>query len=148
MFLLKKIKDTHNGPTVQFPNIATINATNTGILSLSRVLSTHTKRARVFDGLHSFSLIFLGKLCENECIAILDKNGINILRDRKLILKGHRNKIDGLWEITVAIPLRHCDHAIITTEKTKTELIQYFHGCCFRNAPRTFLKAIKQFKLT
>ena len=32
---------------------------------------------------------------------------------------------------------------IITREKTKTEPIQYLHGCCFSPTPRTFLKAIK-----
>ena len=32
---------------------------------------------------------------------------------------------------------------IITNYKTKTELIQYLHRCCFIPTPRTFLKAIK-----
>ena len=36
--------------------------------------------------------------------------------------------------------------AIITRNKTKTELIQYLHGCCFRPTPRIFLKAINNGK--
>ena len=32
---------------------------------------------------------------------------------------------------------------IIIKDKTKTEVIQYIHGCCFSPTSRTFLKAIK-----
>ena len=32
---------------------------------------------------------------------------------------------------------------IIKNDKTKTELIQYFHGCCFRPTQRNFLKAMQ-----
>ena len=54
------------------------------------------KKAHMFDVLPSASLISLGQMCDNDCIAILDKNDINILKNTKLILKGHRNKTDGL----------------------------------------------------
>ena len=40
-------------------------------------------------------LFILGKLCDNNCIVILEKNEMNILKDRKLILKGHIEKTDG-----------------------------------------------------
>ena len=97
----------------------------------------------MFDGLHSASLISLGQLCDDDCIAILDKNEINILKDSKIILKGRRNKTDGLWDIPISRPLRHQSHAIITWYQTKAELIQYIHGCCFSPAPRNFLNAIE-----
>ena len=45
-------------------------------------------------------------MCDDDCFAILDKNVINILKGRTLILKGHRNKIDGLWYIPISIPVR------------------------------------------
>ena len=125
------------------PNNATINETNTGILPLSRSLSTHAKKAHLFNGLHSALIISLEQLCDNDCIAILDNNEINILKDKKLILKGHRNKTDRLWDIPISRPLRYCVHVIITRYKTKTELIQYLNGCCFSPILRTFLKAIK-----
>ena len=38
---------------------------------------------------------------------------------------------------------QHKALAIITRDKTKTELIQYLHGCCFSPTPCTFLRAIK-----
>ena len=64
-------------------------------------------------------------------------------KKKTLILKGHRNNTDGSWEIHISRPLRHHVHGIITRDNTKTELIQYLHGCFFRPIPRTFLKAIK-----
>ena len=81
-------------------------------------------------------------MCYYACVDILDKNEINILKGNTLILKGHRNKIDGLWDITISIPVRHFVMAIITKDKTKTELIQYLYGFCFIPTPRTFMKAI------
>ena len=61
-------------------------------------------------------------------------------------MQGHRNLDDGLWDIPIKKPLQHKALAIITKDKTKTELIQYLHGCCFIPTPRTFLRAIKNGK--
>ena len=110
---------------------------DTSTIDESRQKGTH------FYGLHSVLIISLGKLCDNDCIDILDKNKINILKEQPLIFKGHRNKTYGLWDIPISRPLRYCAHAIITGDKTKTELIQYLYLCCFSPTPRTFLKAIK-----
>ena len=96
---------------------------------LARSLSDHAKKAHIFDGLHSASLISLVQLCDYDCIAILDKNEINIIKGKTLILKRHRNKTDGLWDIPVSITLIHSAHAIITRDKKKIELIQFLHGC-------------------
>ena len=147
MLVNTNLKDTCDGPTVQLPNNATMNATKTGSIPLSESLGTHEKKAHVFDGLHSASLIYLVQLCDNDCISILDKNDINILKNNMLILKGHRNKTDGLWVIPISRPLRHRSHAIIARDKTKIELIQYLHGCCFSPTSRNFLKAIKNLNL-
>ena len=93
--VLTDIKDTHNGPIVQLPNNATRNSTKTENTPLSGNLRLH-KNAHIFDVLHSDLLTSLGQLCDNDCITILDKNRINILKYSKKILKGHKNKSDGL----------------------------------------------------
>ena len=82
-------------------------------------------------------------MCDDDCIAILDKNEINILKGKKIILKGHRNNIDGLWDIPISRPKRHDALVIITIDKTRTELTQYLHGLFFSPTLRTFLKEIK-----
>ena len=120
-----------------------MNATNTGNIPLSGNLSLHAKKSHIFYGLNSASLISLVQLCDNECITILDKNEINVVKYSKLVLKGHRKKADGLCCTPISRPLRHIDHAIITRDKTKTEIIQYLHVCCFGPIPRDFLKEIK-----
>ena len=135
--VLTNVKDTIDGPTGQFKNNKTLSATITVNNTIASSLSTHAKKAHIFDGLHSASLIYLVPLCDYDCISILDKNKI---------LKGHINKTDGLWDIPISKPVRHRALAIITKYKTKTKIIQYLHGCCFITTTRTFLNTIKNGK--
>ena len=113
MTVLTNVKNTRDRPTVQFPNNETMSATRTGNISLASSLSAHAKKAHIFDGLHSVSLISLGQLCDDDCVAILDQNEINILKGKTLILKGHRNKTDGLCDIPISILATHYAMAII-----------------------------------
>ena len=82
------------------------------------------KKAQIYDELHSASFIYLCQLCEDDCITILDKNEINIVKGKKIILKEHRRKTYGICYIPISRPVRHCDLAIITRDKTKTKLIK------------------------
>ena len=95
---------------------------------LASSLSAHAKKSHIFDGLHSSSLISLGQLCDDDCVAILDKNEINVINGKTPTLKGQRNKTDGLWFIPISIPVSHHAMAIITKDKTKIEPIHYLHG--------------------
>ena len=45
---ITNLKDTRDGPTVQLPNNATMNATKTGIIPMSGSLIIHSKKAHVF----------------------------------------------------------------------------------------------------
>ena len=143
MTVLTYIKKTKDIPIVQLPNNETMSETRTGNIPLASSLSNHAKKAHIFDGIHSASLISLGEMFDDDCVAIFDKNEINILKRKTPILKGHRNKTYGLWDIPISRPVLHRAMEIITKENTKTELIQYIHGCCFILTPRTLLKAIK-----
>ena len=106
-------------------------------------MCAHAKKAHIFYGLHSASLIYLVKLWDDDCVTILDKNEINILKGKTLILNVHRNKTYGLWYIPISRPERHDALVIITIDNTRTELIQYLHWCCFGPNPSTLLKAIQ-----
>ena len=95
-----------------------------GILPISRKSKNPCKKCTHFDGPHSALLISLGQIYNDGCIYILDNNEINIIKDKKIILKGHRNKTDGLWDIPISIPLRHCANLVITRDKkTKTDTV-------------------------
>jgi len=84
---------------------------------------------------------------------LLDKNEINIFKNNKCIIKGKRNKADGLWDIPLqSIPniisepcpnFQHTANAIIRKSQAKIELAEYLYGCCGSPAISTFIYAIK-----
>ena len=94
-----------------------MSAIRIGNIPLASILSAHAKKTHSFDGLHIALLISLGQLCDDECVAILDNNVINILKGKTIIVKEQRNKIGGLWVITISIPVMYRDMEIITREK-------------------------------
>ena len=134
---------TTNGATIQLPDSSTISATAVGHLPLPAYITVSATNTHVFYDLHSASLISFGQLCDDDCVAILDKHKIQDIKESKVVMQGHRNPDNGLWYIPIQKPFQHKALAIITRDKTKTELIQYLHGCCFGPTPRTFLHAIK-----
>ena len=69
-----------------------MSATRTGKTPLAISLSTHAKKTHIFDGLQSDSLISLCQLCDDDCVAILEMNEINILEVKTLILKGTKTR--------------------------------------------------------
>ena len=58
---------------MQIYNNAIMSATKTGHIPSSIRLIPHATSLHVFDVLHSASPIYLGQLCNNDGIAILDK---------------------------------------------------------------------------
>ena len=134
---------TSHGATVQLPDSSTISATAVGRLPLPAPLTVSETNTHVFDDLHIASLISLGQICDNDCVAILDKHKIWVIKESKVVMQGHSNPDDGIWGIPIKKTFQHKALAIITKDKTKTELIRYLHGCCFSPTPLTFLCAIK-----
>ena len=88
MSVLTNIKNTSYGPTVQLPNNEMMSVTRTVIIPLESSIIAHAKKLHIFDGLHNASLIYLGQLCDYDCVVILDQNSLNILKSKTLILKG------------------------------------------------------------
>jgi hypothetical protein len=131
-----------------------MNSTSSGLLPFQPNLSTSARKVHIFKDLQSASLISLGQLCDDNCVVTLDKNELQVKKNNKLLLKGTRNPSDGLWDIPITIPttklqprLSHVFHhranVIITKNKSKTELVQYLHACCFSPAHSTFIQAVK-----
>jgi hypothetical protein len=149
---LTNLQPTPFGPTVMLPDSTNIQATHSGQLSLHPSFSAKAKTAHVLDGITNASLISLGQLCDDDCIAVLDKKIIQVFKDKQCILQGKRNITDGLWDIAIpstrALP-RHTPpshpqlNAIIRKDLSKTQLVQYLHGCCGSPVLSTWKKAIK-----
>ena len=110
-------------------------------------VSVKSNLSTYFYGLHSASLIYLGQICDNWSIAILDKSEINVLKGSKLIPKGHWNRLYVVWNIPISNPLWYWAHAIITIDQTNTELIYYLHWWLSSPMPRTFLNTIRNINL-
>ena len=63
-----------------------------------------TKKARVafiFDNLKSGSLIFIGQLCDDDCIAIFTKYDVHIIQHNEILIRGKRTD-NGLRKIPLS----------------------------------------------
>ena len=127
---------------VMLPDGTTIQSTNQGRLPIPE-LSPTAATAHVFKDLHSASLLSVGQLCDDNCLVLFDKQHVRIFKNNQEILKGDRNHRDKLWDINITKKPTHTANVIIKKEKTTSELIQYFQGCCFSPTKATFLKAVK-----
>jgi hypothetical protein len=154
---LTNLHPTPFGPTVTLPDSTTTQANQAGSLSLHPILSTTAQKAHVLEGITNSSLISLGQLCDDNCIAILDKAKIQVYKNSICILAGSRNPCDGLWDI--AVPTKHPStsivavpqtiktsqqaNAIIRKDMTKSTLAQYLYGSCGSPVPSTWKRAIQ-----
>jgi hypothetical protein len=100
------------------------------------------------------SLISLGQLCDDDCIAVLDKRRLQVYKNNECVLKGNRNPTDGLWDIPISLPTqssnltalnttKHQLNAIIRKDISKTQLAQYHYGSCGSPVASTWKKSIK-----
>ena len=150
---LSNVHATPFGPTVMLPNSTHIQATHSGQLPFHASISDRAKKAHLLEGITNSSLISIGQLCDDDCVAILDKQKIKIFKNDACILSGTRNTTDGLWDIPIPSPTSkqentlftstHQANAIILKNQSKTELAQYLYGCCGSPVITTWKKAIK-----
>ena len=66
-------KKTINGPRVGLPDGLVMKTLETGILPLNNFLSTMAKTGNVLAGLTNSSLLSIGQLCDDDCIAVFSK---------------------------------------------------------------------------
>ena len=141
------LKNTHrntNGPVVYLPDNTTLQTQYSGNIPLANVSQQGTN-AHVLPNLHSASLLSMGQLCDDGCTVFLTQHNITIKKDNNIVLQGPRNRLDGLWDITLpSHPSKYTLNAIIRKDKTKFELIHYLHGVCWSPPVSTFRKAIKK----
>ena len=74
MKVLTNVKNTRDGPTLQFPNNETMSTTRTGNVPIETSINAHAKKTHIFDGLQSASLISFGQLCDDDYVVTLDQN--------------------------------------------------------------------------
>ena len=92
-----EIKPT-DGPIVSVANGNTITPILQAQLQLAPRLSKKGKNAYIFDDLKTGSLISIGQLCDDECIAIFSKYNVDIIKEGQIIITGLRTA-NGLWSM-------------------------------------------------
>ena len=120
------------------PDSTHVQATHSGLLPLHHSFSKTAKTAHVLDGMTNSSLISIGQLCNDDCVAILDKRRLQVFKNNKCILMGPRNKTDSLWDIVLPLPTTSVTpvearanqqiNAIIRKNTSKTQLVTYLYG--------------------
>jgi hypothetical protein len=135
---LSSLASIRNGPQVQLPNKQRIQAVSVGHLPLtSTKLTPHATRTHVFTDLTNQSLVSLGQLCDDACVAVLEDHQLNVykkpnpthrgpayyaqtMKKDNLILSGPRNFSDGLWDYHVPLPATDGHAQPITSGKSLT----------------------------
>ena len=79
--ILQERKNITNGPKVQIPNGASMKTIESGILPLHKILSDKAQTGNVIDGLNNASLLSIGQLCDDDCIAVFDKRNLRIFKN-------------------------------------------------------------------
>ena len=67
---LQNIRRLQVGPTVLLPNNESLITSHQGQLQFNDCLTDTTKKTYVLPGMTNESLMLIGKLCNNDCIAI------------------------------------------------------------------------------
>ena len=148
-----------NGPTVRVATGETTTPKYTTTLPLHNKLSKNAKHTFVLDALPAQTLISLGQLCDDNCIAIFTKYDLQIIKEGQVLIQGKRNKTSGLWQINNQQQpetnnykeqpetnnyKEHEAYGIINSRTTKQQLAKYHHACAFSPAISTWTKAIKK----
>ena len=92
---LQNEKPISKGPIVALPNNTTMQATHTGTLNIPQ-LPLKAKIACKFPSIKK-SLISISDLCNEGGSATFTKHNVCIYFNGKIILKGFRDKVTGLW---------------------------------------------------
>ena len=137
------MRKINNRPQVNLPDGSKMTATDIGILPLGDFLSKIAKQGNVLKGLANSSLLSIGQLCDDNCVAVFNKHNLRIYKQGQLLLTGLRNWTDGLWDVIIPHIKQHAN-MIVRKDKTKSELAEYLHKCAFSPSLSTFLKAIRK----
>ena len=116
-----------------------------GIVHIHDNISAKASEVLVFPHIKNEWLISIGQLCDDNCIVIFTKNKFYVTKKGKYLFQGRRNNKDKLWDWTkykTPSPKNSINY-IITRDKTKLELAQYYHAALFSPAISTLTKAIK-----
>ena len=147
---LFNVKPATTSITVTLPDNSTMENTHEATLRLPGVSPTASK-AFIFNDMAS-SLLSIGQLCDDGCIAMFDKESVVISKDNTVILQGKRNPVTKLWMVDLTCPptiapvpgpnvIQYAANAAIAKE-TVPERLAFLHWCAGSPQLSTWCKAI------
>ena len=90
---------TKSFPVVQVSNNNIIKLAFSATLQILSKLSFRAQSTHVFNDITTGSLISMGQLCDDDCVSILTKFDVKILKNNQVIINGLRDQINSLWNI-------------------------------------------------
>ena len=137
-------------PIVTLPDNSTIIASHASLLHLSPHLLQQATMTYSFPSIGK-PLVSIGKICDDDCVAIFTKHQCLILKDEhidisqiahKSFLTGPRDPTTKLWNFNLHQPCTGQAHTIY--EMKKKQLIHFHHKALFSPTKHTWLQAIKK----
>ena len=89
------------------------------------------------------SLLSIGQLCDQGYKTVFTNTDLKIKKGHTTVLKGFRNKQDGLWDVPFPTKEKTNLNYIVTKNESNYELAQYLHACAFSPCLHTFTKLFK-----
>jgi hypothetical protein len=118
-----------------------------GILPLSPHLSTTAQSAFMLNDLCTGTLVSLAQLCDDDCVAISLRFGVQILKHNTVLITGICTP-KGLWSIPLQVPTIHQANGILHLDSSREQLAIYHHTTLGSPAPSMLLCAIQRGHLT
>ena len=120
-------------------------------VNLAPELSPESQHGYILDDLATWSLISIGQLCSDGCVALFSKYNLKILKNNKVIITGLRND-NGLWSIPMGTPKLPIPkilpilqaNGMIKLDQIEQELAQCISGICFSPASSTLMRAVRE----
>jgi hypothetical protein len=138
------IEPTAEGLSVQVANSQNIEATKRATVPLAKELSSKAKVGHIFDGLKLGSLLSIGQLCDDNCVALFTKCDVKMCKQGQIIIVGKRNPANGLWTVPIAPePTIHRANGAIHDSATKEDFAMFSHAAMHSPVPSNFLGAIE-----
>jgi hypothetical protein len=142
---LNKVK-SRTPLTVRLPNGATMESSHTAELDIPE-LNAAASKSPVFPGMANHSLLSVGKLCNEGCIATFKQAAVTICdSDNSQILSGPRDLNTGLWRINLKQTNNHMPGPVANNVyelRNTGSLVHYLHKALFSPTKYAMLQAIK-----
>lgn len=128
---------------MHLPKNEVVQESHTGVIPWNDALSHEASIAHVFPCITNSSLIYIGKLCDDGCKELIEKNNLNIYKNGNVVLKGTLNLSDGLWDVIIPGQRKEYENAIIRRDK-KNMSLRNIYTKVFYHSTQHITKSNKQ----